>query len=624
MTFSVATYALLAGARPSLADWLSFGVGDGLPSNNVGVVQEDQNGEYWIASGSALVRYDAARWFVYDHTNSPLGPGDSVIAIRNDHRGELWIGTRDSGLLMLDAERARWRAFPGISLVSSGTKVQAIVEDHANTLWFGTNAGIVSLDSTRTSWRTYDAARIPQMSNEDIQAIIEDTLHNLWFAAPADTILLLDSTRTFWSALPKGCEDAPLQPAVRGLMQDTRGRVWVVGADRACIYLPASGAWDQIGALGCFAGGCAEFSGIAEGPNGDIWIGERKTYDADSKLQDGGAIRIRGDSIHVVPQIVMTADGLASDDVVSVFCDAEGALWFGTTGGLSRLGGETAPQWTTYTSPLNYIHSVLVDNKGNVWAGVNGFARIFDGVNWSRWVSPVEGIAATAMFQDADGYMWISWDGAGVITDRPPPVSCNSDFYGRRSIGGTCVQSFHQDHRGRVWMGVITAQFCVGGAAVYDTTECGEPVQVDSLKGLGIWDIAEDRAYNYWFATDRGLWSADSGLTRWTRYRAAGSGLPSDDVRALLEDSQGNLWVGTHNAGAARLDPTRGTWSGPYTTMDGLGSNDVRQIVEDRTGHLWFATSTGLTRFDGKQWGTYTSFDGMVGNDVRGIATEPR
>ena len=36
-----------------------------------------------------------------------------------------------------------------------------------------------------------------------------------------------------------------------------------------------------------------------------------------------------------------------------------------------------------------------------------------------------------------------------------------------------------------------------------------------------------------------------------------------------------------------------------YTTENGLPSNNVRDIVQDDEGYMWFATDGGLVRFDG-------------------------
>ena len=42
-----------------------------------------------------------------------------------------------------------------------------------------------------------------------------------------------------------------------------------------------------------------------------------------------------------------------------------------------------------------------------------------------------------------------------------------------------------------------------------------------------------------------------------------------------------------------------------YTTNQGLPHNNVRAIVQDSTGYLWLATWDGLSRFDGYDFKNY-------------------
>jgi ligand-binding sensor domain-containing protein len=624
--------ALCFGPRPGLADVISFGEGDGLPSNHVGVLHEDANGEFWIASGHALARFDGARWSRYDASNSPLSPNDSVLAIASDHRGDLWIGTRDRGLMMLDSVRVQWRTFTGPAPIAPGTRVQAIIEDHANTLWVGTSAGIVALDSTRAIPHTFDQSNVPQMPSPDIRAILEDRRHVLWFTmalgfgSDPKLVLVLDSTRTRFSTVrldPSG--DFDECTGERGALEASDGRIWFVGVRRVCIYSPESGV-SVCGALvPTPAGFPADLSGIAQGSNGDIWIGVPKGLE-DEVFLAGGVARVREDTL-LVKEIVTTVQGLAANDGVSVLTDSGGAVWVGTSGGLSRLDEGSTPRFTNYArapngASLNDVKDILVDREGQVWAGVHFMAVVVNTTTFTVVPEPSDGRIAEALLQDAKGFLWITWGFVGV--NRTPRHS--GDF--STSCGPGNARSLYQDHRGRIWMGLTAdpnIQDAQPGAAFRDTAlDCTSSnlVVVDSLRGIEVRDIIQDRSRNFWFATNQGVWRADTTLTRWTRFRGGASGPPSDDVRSLVFDASGALWAGTRDAGVARFDPVRLTWSRPFTTADGLGSNDVREILVARNGLLWFATASGLSRFDGSVWGTYTTLDGLVGNDIRGIAED--
>jgi len=73
-------------------------------------------------------------------------------------------------------------------------------------------------------------------------------------------------------------------------------------------------------------------------------------------------------------------------------------------------------------------------------------------------------------------------------------------------------------------------------------------------------------------------------------------GLPTSQIKALLKDDLGYLWIGTHGGGLVRFD---GNEFVTYTTSDGLINNYVTSLCKDRHGDLWIGTLMGISRFDG-------------------------
>jgi len=76
---------------------------------------------------------------------------------------------------------------------------------------------------------------------------------------------------------------------------------------------------------------------------------------------------------------------------------------------------------------------------------------------------------------------------------------------------------------------------------------------------------------------------------------AAPGGLPSNLLLALASSPSGDLWIGTVDAGLARLAPG-GTWRRTLTTFDGLPTDAVQAL--DRAGDsVWVGTSGGVALF---------------------------
>ncbi len=112
-------------------------------------------------------------------------------------------------------------------------------------------------------------------------------------------------------------------------------------------------------------------------------------------------------------------------------------------------------------------------------------------------------------------------------------------------------------------------------------------------------------------------------------------GLANNEIQAMLQDREGDLWFGT-KGGVSRYDgKTFVTW----TEEDGLASNIVRSIVQDREGYLWFGTEAGVSRYDGKSrsssdpdtetsehieqtFTTWTEEGGLTNNNVRAVVQD--
>jgi hypothetical protein len=90
-------------------------------------------------------------------------------------------------------------------------------------------------------------------------------------------------------------------------------------------------------------------------------------------------------------------------------------------------------------------------------------------------------------------------------------------------------------------------------------------------------------------------------------------GLPSSQVRVMLEDAKGQFWVGTYGG----LSVLRGGRYETYTTKDGLSHDYVRTLHESADGTLWIGTyGGGLTRLSDGRFTAITSRDGLFSDVV--------
>lgn len=139
---------------------------------------------------------------------------------------------------------------------------------------------------------------------------------------------------------------------------------------------------------------------------------------------------------------------------------------------------------------------------------------------------------------------------------------------------------------------------------------------LSKLQGLRhdqVRSLIQDKMGNIWLGTDDGLTKYDG---KYFSHYTTNQGLNNNLILSLLEDSKGNIWFGTFRGGVTKYD---GKYLTNFSTNEGLPDNVVNCIFEDKAGNIWLGTGKGAVKFDGKNFTTYTDKDGLFHNDVRAI-----
>src|SRR5262245_1157212 len=93
--------ALLMGMAEATAEY-RFDVWtaeSGLPQNTVRDISQTRDGYLWVATMDGLARFDGVRFTVFNKANSPGLSSNRILALYEDHQGDLWIGLYDRGLV---------------------------------------------------------------------------------------------------------------------------------------------------------------------------------------------------------------------------------------------------------------------------------------------------------------------------------------------------------------------------------------------------------------------------------------------------------------------------------------------------------------------------------------------
>ncbi|MEW5976088.1 MAG: two-component regulator propeller domain-containing protein [Acidobacteriota bacterium] len=131
----------------------NYTVRDGLPINILSVLKQDHHGNIWIGTfGGGVSRFDGVGFTNYSVAQGLLN--DRVHAILEDRQHRIWLGT-DDGVTVLDLEKERSRNYTRAQGLLPG-KVSAIIETGDGALWFGTDSGLSRFDGERFTSITTD------------------------------------------------------------------------------------------------------------------------------------------------------------------------------------------------------------------------------------------------------------------------------------------------------------------------------------------------------------------------------------------------------------------------------------------------------------------------------------
>jgi ligand-binding sensor domain-containing protein/signal transduction histidine kinase len=215
---------------------------------------------------------------------------------------------------------------------------------------------------------------------------------------------------------------------------------------------------------------------------------------------------------------------------------------------------------------------------------------------WSQLADPVfqhlgtvQGlphVMVTSLVQDREGFLWAGtqdglarWDGYRFRTLVP-------DARNGFSIPDNYIQTLHLDQRSRLWVGTGG-----NGLARYDAQQdhfVRIPVGEKGISHVAVLALADDGANGLWVGSLGGLDHLNANGVADGHWHAGDNGLSSDEVRTLMLDVRGRLWLGTrkglllYDAGRFVAIPLPGVDSQPF----------VRSLLEGSDGRIWIGTAS--------------------------------
>lgn len=257
---------------------------------------------------------------------------------------------------------------------------------------------------------------------------------------------------------------------------------------------------------------------------------------------------------------------------------------------------------------IGYMTAIVQDNVGFLWfGGANGLAR-YDGYNLVFYKHQ-EGVAGSLsnsyvnhLLVTRDGSLWVATQ-AGLNRYDADSDSFVTYLHDSDSAYGTSVNDGRQlleDRQGRLWLGTRGGFHQFFRESGKFTRYFYDLFPKDGGDAM-VWSLEEDRQGHIWIGNHTGgLSRFDPELNTFTHYRldpADPQSLSHNDVRTLFIDSSDRLWVGTYGGGLNMLPPGEQKFR-RYPYDSSLKNDVVWDVLEDREGNLWIGDGGALTVMD--------------------------
>lgn len=537
---------------------------EGLPSNVVSDMQQDQKGFLWFSTHNGLARYDGNVVTTYldnDSTGVSALIGRTKNALEDVTYKKLWVYSSSERLTCLNMVDGKEEKYCQDVEKLHFTKWK-LVCDGMIWLW-GAKDGAMLVDYRSGSFLTRRFAQ-PEIGSSRVPLI--DCLDK-------DNVVLCTTDKVFLysegrlSCMAKDMRMSRTRPFHhKMLMVSEQGDVYVLRQ-----------------------GKLQRFSHVAyvdgEVATGDLLMGNRWILFTNR----------RSFSIDVRTGEVAECEGEWLIPNGRVLTDNKGRKWIYNKTGVLRLVRQDKlvplilfPQQTTNYIDHERFH-IVEDNHGLIWISTYGKGLFVFNQDLTQSQHFVAGKLGESPI--ASNYL------LGIIADRHDGVWVSSEYGGVSHIQvmDKGVERIYPNGEGNMdFSNVVRMVKKMNDGTVMVGTRAGSLYHYSA-------DMSQVLGKSHFDSNVYGIVQMPNGET-WigTRgkgiYGAKGLDFKDRNVFCMASDAKHRMWIGTFGKGLSLVYPRKDGYGVKTFFADSVGLNEVRCMVIDKHGVLWCGTSGGLIR----------------------------
>ena len=645
-----------------------FSTEDGLCSNAVSMISQDDLGFIWIATWNGLSRYDGYHFYNYKTGNSSniknlhnrildividqsqnvwMHMYDGRVFVLNRHtdqiinpfkgfdgyeeyrtnspllvtsQGEVLVSIEGHGLFILSLDR---RGLKSELMNTGGLTITSMAEGYQSDIWLGTNEGIHRLDRSNLTLEKKGV-----LLDEHISCLHSNG-YNIYASTANGGIY------SFAYGQEPELLRKPNGMGIFSIYVDSRRLIWFcddrMGVSRINPENGNEKFFEQTVLVPEQDGRGGEFNEH----DGTVWI----------RMNHGGYgyYNRETDVVEYFHNDPSNPWNL-SNTVNAAFVLPEGVVWESTSRrGLEKLEilknniVRVRPIPNAVSTVENEIRAMYYDKENKLMLLGNKSSCIFliyDDGRQATVTHDSQGNSFGRLYgisKDSKGNYWLCSKDYGLF-------KMTSDGNGgwniknyrheegnKNSLSDNNTYRAVEDKYGNIWVATYG-----GGVNMLTTDGKGEPIFLHSKNGMKdypkkdfmkVRDIEADNDGTVWAGTTDGilLLSYKDRQMKTKRLNTSDESvqmLMSNDIVCVKRDAKGRIWIGTNGGGVAYTEGKDANGLYPFNNFgseDGLPSEEIRSITFDNHGNAWFATEHIICSFDieKKIFTTFSNLDGL-------------
>jgi len=559
--FSFVTFLLFGFSSVSQKyNILNYSTRDGLSSQIVNDVFQDNDGYLWFATQSGISKFDGHEFTEFAPVEKLLGV--DAVAIIQDKKGRIIIGTNTNGLFVHDFKTTKnYHQNKGLN----SNVVRKLFIDNTGVLWVLTDKGIFKFIEDKLI-QVHDSKHY---FDDGVLSMAQTKNGDLWFGTQGKGLISLSKNHYSYYNASEGI----LDPYIFSLA--TKGDSVLIGTTNKGVYIGYKNT----------------FSPLAISEIENTWISAILPSKNELRIiSSNGLIIYKNTGAY---EHISEKNGLTSNDLYNGFFDREKNLWLTSGNGITCLRKEEIISIDKDAGLSDdKITSITKLRNGMIAVGTYGF-----GINLLnekgevlKQIKPdlLVNAKITAIQEvPSKKELWIGLEQSDyaliILSTDKNAFTVKKKIQRIKGVFLQTITKISVDKQNRIWVGTFNA-----GLFRISEKDTLSYSTMNSLPSNEVYTFLIDNGGIPWVSLyQKGLFKLENGVFKRVYHKKF---LTDKFIQSLELDAKGIVYIGTKSHGITILN---GGEFSQLTKSTGLTSNSIQSLICNEN-QLWVGTERGI------------------------------